>query len=274
MSIVLTASSPQLFFLCLLKNESAAAGRWNDCFQEFTCAITMSVSEKFYRVSVTWFCVWIWCCCTSSFCLSCWSLCVSLRHGRCFWFFRAVRRRPLQGRDVGGRRGQHARLWGSLESGHARSPPHFLWWTDGPYSAWLQKKIAAWGDTRRRQRQQSGTRLDQLVISATWKLHSRCNHSHRDINASMHIHAHKHTCICLYTHTRSTMPNGAITQKGNITKTDLFVDLKKSFLITGFHELYVQAILKRLNNSLTNHLLTFYVCKLCSFKYIFAQSIL
>lgn len=57
-----------------------------------------------------------------------------------FLVFRAVQRRPLQGRGVGGRQGQHAQLWGSLASRRGHSPPHFLWWTDGPCSAWLQKK--------------------------------------------------------------------------------------------------------------------------------------
>lgn len=99
-------------------------------------------------VCVLWMkivCVWCYMCvCVSMSKSVC--LCV-VKAQQVFLVFRAVRRRPLQGRGVGGRRGQHARLWGSLASRRGHSPPHFLWWTDGPCSAWLQKKTAnEWRD--------------------------------------------------------------------------------------------------------------------------------
>ena len=131
-------------------------------------------------------------------------VCVSLRHGRRFWFFRAVQRRPLQGRGVGGRRGRHAQLWGSLASGHGHSPPHFLWWTDGPCSAWLQKKTADGGednrtDTFKYEKNQQQT--NPLKISVMWK--QQTEHSQKDINIYIHKHActkTTKTCLCLCTH--------------------------------------------------------------------------
>lgn len=104
-------------------------------------------------------CVWCYVCMSmKSVCL-----CVS-KAQQVFLVFRAVQRRPLQGRGVGGRRGQHARLWGSLASRHGHSPPHFLWWTDGPCSAWLQKKTAnEWRDGGEDGEEGGDGRVENLV---------------------------------------------------------------------------------------------------------------
>lgn len=124
-------------------------------------------------------------------------VCVLLRHGRCFLVFRAVQRRPLQGRGVGGRRGQHAQLWGSLASGRGHSPPHFLWWTDEPCSAWLQKKTAIWGEMKGR------TGEGEEIAEWRYRLRKR-KHSHRQKHCTANATTTKTTTFCKNTCTKST----------------------------------------------------------------------
>lgn len=118
--------------------------------------------------------------------------CVTLRHGRCFLVFRAVQRRPLRGRGVGEMCGQHARLWGSLALGRAHSPPHFLWWTDGPCSAWLQKTTTIRGEIE-------GKICLKKIISWKQKFHNKCKHlcKHTDISIQTHaLITFIHACAC------------------------------------------------------------------------------
>lgn len=106
-------------------------------------------------------------------------LCV-VKAQQVFLVFRAVRRRPLQGRGVGGRCDQHARLWDSLESGRGRSPPRFPWWTVGPYSAWLRRRRAVWEEieeTGRRWRKQRWYFWNPF--KKTLEFSHKCNHSLR-----------------------------------------------------------------------------------------------
>lgn len=123
------------------ENRPVVAARWDNGACLRICV--------FKRVKMCVWCIW------EFMFLICMYYSVCVMHGhvmvcvfvakarQVFLVFRAVLMRPQQGRGVGGRRGRHARLLDSLASRHGHSLPHFQWWTNGPCSAWLQKKTAS-----------------------------------------------------------------------------------------------------------------------------------
>lgn len=121
-----------------------------------------------------------------------------------FLVFRAVRRRPQQVQGVERRRGQHARLWGNPASGHGHSPPHFLWWTDGPCSAWLQRKTAGEGGDSRVDPCKEKTPQSRACENCT-------SFTEGQKKTLYFTHTHAHACACAHT-MQKEMSKGAITQ--------------------------------------------------------------
>lgn len=118
-------------------------GRWWRCplcicvFKHVKCVFSVS---EYLHFSVLFFCIiQCVCVCVYEHVMACVFV---AKARRVFLVFRAVLMRPQKGRGDGGRRGRHARLLDSLASRRGHSPPRFQWWTDGPCSAWLQKKTA------------------------------------------------------------------------------------------------------------------------------------